>query len=145
VRLAVGEAAHLVVGLSVRDCGRDQVCERGEALLRARRKDLLPLRGDEHDAPDATLDYDRRCDRRAPAVATGDLRGLARRILVSVDPGRLPRLRHDCQDVVAADGRASADRYASSRRAPASDRGRCAVAVVAADNRDVGVKKLSDL
>jgi len=56
------EAAQLVVRLRVRDGRRDQVRERGQPHLGAGGKRLRPLCGDEHDAPNATFDYDRRRD-----------------------------------------------------------------------------------
>jgi hypothetical protein len=45
---------------------------------------------------------------------------------------------------VAADRRASAHGHPSTRRAPASDRRRSSVAVVATDNRYVGVEQLAN-
>jgi hypothetical protein len=45
---------------------------------------------------------------------------------------------------VAADRRPSAHRHPSARRTPASDRRRSSVAVVAPDNRYVGVEQLAN-
>jgi hypothetical protein len=102
-RLLVAVAADLVVRLCVCDRGRNQVRECRQPFLGAGGKWLRPFRGDEHDAPEATLDDDRRGDRRAPAVPPGDLRGLTRGVVVPVDTGRPSRFGHDREDVVAAD------------------------------------------
>ena len=65
---------------------------------------LRSLRRDEHGAPQSILDDDRGCDRDAPAVAARDLGRLTRASSYR-RPGRLSRLHHDRQDVVAADRR----------------------------------------
>ena len=74
-----------------------------------------------------------------------DLRSLARGVVVPVDPRRLSRLRHERQDVAAAENRASSHGHSAGRRAPASDRRCVAVAVIPADDGDVGVEQLADL
>ena len=93
----------------------------------------------------ATLDDDRGRDRRAPAVAARDLRGLARGVVVPVDPRRPFRLRNERQHVVAADDRTSSHGHPAWRCAPASDRRCRAVAVIPADDRDVRVEQRADL
>ena len=143
--LLLAKPPNLVVRLRVRERRGDQVGERGQPLLGAGGKRLRPLRGDEHDAPQATLDDDRGRDRRAPAMAARDLGGLARGVVVPVDPRRLLRLRNERQHVAAADSRTSSHRHSARRCAPASDRRCRAIAVIPADDRDVRVEQRADL
>ena len=83
-------------------------------------------------------------DERQPWSAR-DLRGLTRCVVVPVDPRRPSRLRHQRQDVAAADNRTSPHGHPARRCAPASDRRRRAVTVIPADDRDVRVEQRADL
>ena len=143
--LLLAEPPNLVVRLRVRERRGDQIGERGQPLLGAGGKRLRPLRGDQHDAPQATLDDDRGRDRRAPAMPARDVRGLARGVVVAVDPRRPFRLRDERQDVVAAEERTSSHGHPARRCAPASGRRCRSVAVIPADDRDVGVEQRADL
>ena len=77
-------------------------------------------------------------------MADRDLCGLARGVVVPVDPRRLSRLRYERRHVAAAEHRTSSHRHPAWRCAPASDRSRRAVPVVAADNRYVRVEQLAN-
>ena len=92
--LFLGQSRDPHVALGIRDCGRHKLGERGEARLSVAGQRLLQDRADAHHPPHATLDDDRRPNRRADTLFADRTRKRSRRIGVAVDPGRATRLEH---------------------------------------------------
>ena len=88
--LLVGEPAHLLPRLGVRDRRGDELREGGDPRLGVRRERPVALRGDDHHAPEALVDDDRGAHRRAEAELPAQCGRRAGRILVAVHPRRPP-------------------------------------------------------
>jgi hypothetical protein len=135
--LLLDQRVQVLARLCVGDCGRDELCERGQALLGPLGKPVFARGGHDHHAPQAPLDADRHADRGAHAGRTRRRRErslLVRRQAVDTT-GRLA-VEHDRAHVAPTEARAPADKDFLARPRPAAhhlDR----VAVVAGDHREV--------
>jgi len=110
--------------------------------LGVRRQRLVAGGCDGHDAPQLTLDGNRRPGGRAvPPVAPDEGRRTGGVPAVVVDPHRLARLEDQCAHVLPAEGDPSArgqQRYSGTGAAPRAEDGRQAVRVVPGHGRQVG-------
>jgi hypothetical protein len=102
-------------------------------------------RRDDHDTPHATLDPDRRTDRRADASRACLRRGIAGEARVALSPRGAPGLEDERCDGLAAQIERPAHTDGIATPAPASHARIRGVGVIASDQGVVGGEELADL
>ncbi len=143
--LLVGEPSHLLARLGVRQRRGHELGERLDPRLGVRRHRLVGLRRDDHHAPRALVDDDRRAGRRAEAQVSDQLHLRAGDVVQAVQSCRPTGPRDQRRDSGPVEHDPRADRPLGAAAFPSAHGGHRAVALEPAQVRSVDIEQPADL